>query len=349
ERHLPRGPGTQRRDHGQDGRGPGVPAHADRRPADRQPAPRPLLRLHPQPRRAAEQRRRDLAAHRRLPGDHRPRGGRRHRGQCPQPARRQHRRGPRPRARDDLHALVRSRAQPADAAVPVVGQRGRAAAQPDRQGRGQDRGHHLDRRAAADLPRPPGRRHPLLQGERRPGGPRPAPPHRADARRRPPLQRAVRRGLPGARRPALRGATDPRHRRHQDEQVQGQRHRAADDRGRDGEEDQGREDRQRAGDHVGPRRPARGGQPAPVDLPLRGHLARAGRRGDRGRRRRPAEEAADRGGQHRAGAAPRSPYGAAGRPRRPRRRASARQRAGERGGGRDPRRGAVGDGHDLPV
>ena len=130
-------------------------------------AHRPLLRLDPQPPPPAGQRRRDLAADRGLPGDHRPRGRRRHRRQRAQPAARQHRRRPRPRAGDDLHALLGARAQPADAAVPQPGQRRRAAAQPHRQGRGQVGRHHLDRRPAAHLPRPPGRRHPVLQGQRR--------------------------------------------------------------------------------------------------------------------------------------------------------------------------------------
>ena len=51
ERHLPRSPGPQRRHRGEDGGGSGLPAHADRRPADGLPAHRPLLRLHQEPRR----------------------------------------------------------------------------------------------------------------------------------------------------------------------------------------------------------------------------------------------------------------------------------------------------------
>ena len=241
---------------------PGLAAHADRGPSDRGAAHRPLLRLDPQPPPPPGQRRRDLAADRGLPGHHRPRGRRRHRRQRAQPAARQHRRRPRPREGDDLHALLGARAQPADAALPQPGQRRRAAAQPHRQGRGQVGRHHLDRRAAAHLPRPPGRRHPVLQGQRRPGRPRPAPPPRADPRRRAPLQRPLRPRLPRARRPAVRGAADPRHRRHQDEQVQGQRRRAADERRRDRQEAQGRQDRQRPGHHLRPGRPARGRQPA---------------------------------------------------------------------------------------
>ena len=110
-----------------------------------------------------------------------------------------------PEQGDDLHALLGARAQPADAAVPQPGQRRRAAAQPHRQGRGQVGRHHLDRRAAAHLPRPPGRGHPVLQGQRRARRPRPAPPPRADPRRRAPLQRQVRPRVPRAGCAAVRG------------------------------------------------------------------------------------------------------------------------------------------------
>ena len=85
-------------------------------------------------------------------------------------------------------------------------------------------------------------------------------------------------GLPRARRPPVRGPTDPRHRRHQDEQVQGQRRRAADERRRDGQEAQGRQDGQRPGHHLRPRGPSRGRQPAAPRRALRGRRSGRDRR-----------------------------------------------------------------------
>ena len=141
--------------------------------------------------------------------------------------------GHRPGPLDDLHPLGGAGAEPAAAAVPELGQRGRAAAQPDREGRGGERRDHVHQRADAHLPGAPGGRHLVLQGQHRPGGQGPAPAHRADPGGGPALQRQVRRDLPRAGRAALLRHQRARARRHQDEQVARQRRRAADERRRD--------------------------------------------------------------------------------------------------------------------
>jgi hypothetical protein len=68
---------------------------------------------------------------------------------------------------DHLHPLRGTGAEPAHASVPVSGQRFRAVSQPD--GEGGARGHrgapHVG--SAPHLPRAPGRRHPVLQGQPR--------------------------------------------------------------------------------------------------------------------------------------------------------------------------------------
>ena len=124
-------------------------------------------------------------------------------------------------------------------------------------------GDHLDQRPAAHLPGPPGRRHPVLQGNVVPVG-RDQLPHleqtRVVARRfNERYARASPSPGPCCRRPMILGTDGTKM------SKSGQRDRAADDRGRDGQEAQGREDRQRPGHHLGPRAPSRGGQPAHPD------------------------------------------------------------------------------------
>ena len=101
----------------------------------------------------------------------------------------------RPREDHDLHPLRRARGEPAHAALPLAGVRGRARAQPHGQGRAGGLRPRADG-PASDLPCAPGLRHPLLQGQHRPGRPRPAPAHRGHQQDRPPLQQALREGLP---------------------------------------------------------------------------------------------------------------------------------------------------------
>ena len=105
----------------------------------------------------------------------------------------------RPRPGVDLRPLPGRGAQRAARPVPEPGQRRGALAQPDRQGRARGRGAGVDARPHVHLPRPPGRRHPVLQGHPGAGGPRPAAPSRGRAARRPPLQPPLRPAVPGAR------------------------------------------------------------------------------------------------------------------------------------------------------
>ena len=66
-----------------------------------------------------------------------------------------------PDARDDLHAQRGARPAPADAPVPLAGQRGGAGAEPDREA-GARRLRQVAVRAAAHLPGAPGGGHPVL-------------------------------------------------------------------------------------------------------------------------------------------------------------------------------------------
>src|SRR5664279_3348621 len=133
----------------------------------------------------------------------------------------------RPGHRDDLRPQRRTGPEPADAPVLEPGHRRGTAPQPHRQGRG---GRCLRTgavRAAADLPRPPGRRHPLLPRQPRPGRPRPATPRRGHPQHRSALQRPLRcRRLRLSRTgcPADQRARPAGDRRRQDEQVPRQRH-----------------------------------------------------------------------------------------------------------------------------
>ncbi|MCK7524065.1 MAG: hypothetical protein MZV64_43775 [Ignavibacteriales bacterium] len=120
---------------------------------------------------------------------------------------------PRPRAhRALLASQLRDAARRARPDDPVQGEIGAGAG--ERHGR------------PAQLPHPPGRRHPHLQGRGRARrrGPGPAP--RVHPRGRPPLQRPLRRTTSPSRRRSSAGAPGhgPR-RRGQDEQIHGQHHR----------------------------------------------------------------------------------------------------------------------------
>ena len=85
--------------------------------------------------------------------------------------------------------------------------------------------------------------------------------------------------VPAARRPAVRGAEHPRHRRGEDEQVARQHHRDRHDRRRDGQDHQARRHRLRPEHHLRPAGPSRGRQPAPARLAVHGPVAaRAGPR-----------------------------------------------------------------------
>ena len=128
---------------------------------------------------------------RRLPGAHRP-----GRGRAPGRARaRAGARLPGDRGRPgpvgDLRAQRRARAEPAAAAVPQPGHGGRAAAEPDRQGRDRALPAGVGERADAHLPGAPGGRHPVRQGEPGPRRPGPAAARGDDPADRPPVQRAL--------------------------------------------------------------------------------------------------------------------------------------------------------------
>ena len=119
------------------------------------------------------------------------------RRRCPRTSRRSGRlpRGRhRPRPGDDLRPLPGRGAQPAAPAVPEPGQRRRALAQPDGQGRAGRRRAGVDVGPHVHLPRPPGGRHPVLQGHPGAGRQGPAPPPRARAAHRAPLQPPLRPG-----------------------------------------------------------------------------------------------------------------------------------------------------------
>ncbi len=156
--------------------------------------------------------------------------------------------------------------EPADAALPVARHRRRAAAQPDRQGRARPLRRAPPVRAAPHLPGAPGRRHPLLPQPDRARRPRPAAAPRADPGHRAPLQPEVCRRAQCVRRArgaAQRRPAAARHRRHEDEQEQGQRHqpaRHARTRLRPGSA-AARTD-SRAANHLRAHRASRGGQPA---------------------------------------------------------------------------------------
>ena len=119
----------------------------------------------------------------------------------------------------------------------------------------------IDVGAHVHLPRPPGRRHPLLPGEPRPGRQGPAAPPRAHADDRAPVQRALQPRcalLPRARGAAQRGAAPARPRRSQD----GQEPRQLDRRSAASADEtarliRAREDRLRAAHHLRARAPAR--------------------------------------------------------------------------------------------
>ena len=139
------------------------------------------------------------------------------------PAGRPSRRRHRPRPGDDLHPLPVAALN--DLLLPFLSLVSVAelSAQPHREGRAREPPASTSiARPDVDLPRPPGRRHPVLQGHPRPGGPRPAAPPRAtrlvarrfNARYRP-------RALPRARRAARRRTGAPRHRRAEYEQEPG--------------------------------------------------------------------------------------------------------------------------------
>lgn len=223
--------------------------------------------------------------------------------------------------------------------------RRRRRARPQSHGQGQDRplAPVLRQRAGVHLSRPPGRGHPLLQGQPRPGWPGPAPSSRDHADRRPPLRRPVRRRrrrVPPARRPAVERAPPARYGRHQDEQEPGERHHAGRRRRRDRPSDQGCQDGRRPAHHPRPRRPARGVVPAPPDGALSEPRPRTGRRRHRFRGGRRAEEDGDRGGQRTPGAGQGSSEGVRAGSRPPPPHAARRQRAGRRDRRHHPRRGA---------
>ena len=163
----------------------------------------PLLRHHPRARRLAERRRHHPHHHRRLPGHHRPRHHGQHRRQRAQHGHRLS--GLRHRSGEDhhLHPLRRARPKPAHAPLPVARHRIRAHAQPHSEGRAGGLGPRAHG-AAPQLPGAPGLRHPVLQGQRRARRQGPAAPHRADPPDRPPLQRALRTGVPRAPRTSHR-------------------------------------------------------------------------------------------------------------------------------------------------
>ena len=191
----------------------------------------------------------------------------------------------RSRPRDHLHAQPGARAEPAPAAVPEPDQRRRARAQSDRQGGDRPDRRRVDLRADVHLPRPPGRRHPLLPGESRPRRQGSAAPPRADTDDRAPVQRALQPReplLPRARGAAQPDAAPARPRRPQDGQEPRQLDSARGERRRDGAAHPGGEDRLRAADHVRAGAPAGGLQPARD----RCAVSRASAGGDRGRDRR---------------------------------------------------------------
>ena len=123
-----------------------------------------------------------------------------HPRQRAEPGARLHGRRHRSEQDHDVHPLRRAGREPATAAVPVLGHRGRAAPQPDREVRDGGVRPRADR-SAAHLPGASGVRHPLLQGQcraDRQGQPAARGNH---AHHRPPFQRALRQeepGVPGA-------------------------------------------------------------------------------------------------------------------------------------------------------
>ena len=297
-------------------RSPGSPAAAcagrssrpDRGPADRSTASGPLLRHPAEPRAAARPRGRPDGAGRRLSDDHRP-------GQPCLPAQgrrgtavrlpgRGHRSGP----RNDLRPFPGRSAQPAAAALPEPGQRRRALTQPDGQGRDGRRRAVVDVGPHVHLPRPSGRRHPLLQGHGSPGrqgsaaAPRAGPPHR------PPLQPPLQPGrgaVPRACRAAQRRAGAAGHRRAEDEQEPRQRDPHQRHRRRDRAPDRHCEDRRRSPHHLRPAAETRGLEPGAARRALRGSPTRRHRVRDR-LRRQPRTQAPDHGSRQRA--LPRNPH-----------------------------------------
>ena len=146
-----------------------------------------------------------------------------------------------PDAGDDLRPQPGRGAEPAARAVPEPGQRrrARAATRPSRT-RSRAAGRAAMSGAHVHLSRPPGRRHPVLQGHPRPRRPRPAAPPRARPAHRPALQRPLRAGAPFFPEPEALlgdGAAAARHGRAEDEQEPRQRHRHRRDRRRDGPAD----------------------------------------------------------------------------------------------------------------
>ena len=249
ERHLPRLQEDQRRDQGRSGRAPREIHHAHGRPPHGPSAHGPLLRHHPRARRLAERRRHHPHHHRRLPGHHRPRHHGQHRRQRAQHGHRLS--GLRHRSGEDhhLHPLRRARPKPAHAPLPVARHRIRAHAQPHGEGRAGGLGPRAHG-AAPQLPGAPGLRHPLLQGQRRARRQRPTAPHRADPPDPPPLQRALRAGVPGAPRASHRRRGNPRPRRAQDVEELRQRHRPFGHGRGDRQAHQEVADRLRAHDHL---------------------------------------------------------------------------------------------------
>ena len=205
----------------------GIPG-PDRGPSHRAAPHRPLPRHSREPGSAAGPRRRGDRADRRLPGHDRsasePSAGR----DGPRGRRRLPRRRHRPRPGDDLHPQRRARAQRAGAAVPEPRQRRRAAPKPHRQGR--DRGDRpATDRPHADLPRAPGRGHPVLPRKPGPVGLDQLP-HVETTRliaRRFNERYTSRTAVPRAGRPAHRDPDAGRTGRAEDEQDPRQRHRAA--------------------------------------------------------------------------------------------------------------------------
>ena len=168
---------------------------AHRRPSYGPPASGTLFRHAQRARRAAEHGREDERAYRGLPGHHRPRHNRAYPGQRVQHGHGLPRLRHRPCEDHDLRAFCRACRKPAHAAVPLARERSGAAAQPHGQsGDGSERPRAHG--ASPHLPRAPGVRHPLLQGQRRARGTRSAAAHRAHAPYRAQVQQPLRPRVP---------------------------------------------------------------------------------------------------------------------------------------------------------